>query len=141
MKLYIIGSLRNPTIPAVALALTAAGHEVFTDWFAPGPQADDFWQAYETSQGRGYFEAMNRPHAWHVFEYDKKWLDWADGVVLVLPAGKSAHIELGYTVGRGKPAYVLFPEEPERFDIMYRFASGIYASVEELVKGLEASAQ
>jgi nucleoside 2-deoxyribosyltransferase len=49
-----------------------------------------------------------------------------------MPAGKSAHLELGYMIGRGKPCFVLFDEEPERWDVMYQFATAVCFSYEEL---------
>jgi len=41
MKLYLIGSLRNPRVPEVAEILRWNGHLVFDDWYAAGPEADD----------------------------------------------------------------------------------------------------
>ena len=52
MKLYIIGSLRNPRVPEVAKDLRESGYEVFDDWFAAGERADDSWQSYEKGRGR-----------------------------------------------------------------------------------------
>ena len=107
---------------------------MFSDWFAAGPEADDFWQKYETARGRSYREALNSPAAQHVFHFDKTFLDRADAVVLVTPAGKSGHLELGYSIGRGVPGYVLMESEPERWDVMLQFARGIAYSVEELTQ-------
>ena len=63
-------------------------------------------------------------------------LNRAHAPVLVMPAGRSAHIELGYIIGQGKPGYVLFDQEPERFDVMYNFATDVCFSVEELMAAL-----
>ena len=41
MRLYVIGSLRNPAVPQVAKRLREAGFLVFDDWYAAGPEADD----------------------------------------------------------------------------------------------------
>ena len=53
--------------------------------------------------------------------------------MLVLPAGKSGHLEAGYLIGQGKPVYILLAGEPERFDVMYNFAAGVYTSLDELI--------
>ncbi len=56
--------------------------------------------------------------------------------VLVLPAGKSGHLELGYLIGQGKPAYIWMPEEPDRWDVMYRFADAVFigdTGIDELI--------
>ncbi len=45
--IYLIGSLRNPNIPAIANELRTLGYEVFDDWYAAGPEADDYWKSYE----------------------------------------------------------------------------------------------
>lgn len=139
MNFYIIGSLRNPEVPRVAAALRAEGHDAYDDWYSPGPEADDHWQAYEAQRGRSYIEALNGWHAKHVFEDDKKHIDAADAGVLVLPAGRSAHLEAGYLVGRGRPVYILLPAEPDRYDIMYRFATAVLTDKEALIEHLTTS--
>jgi len=135
--LYIIGSLRNERVPEIARTLRDAGYDTFDDWHAGGPEADDEWQRYEGTRGRTYKEALAGFHARHVFEFDKYHLDRADAAVLVLPAGKSAHLELGYMIGRGKAGYVLFDKEPDRYDVMYLFATQICFSIEELTQELD----
>lgn len=136
MKVYLIGSLRNPKIPAIANELREAGHDVFDDWFAAGPEADDYWQAYEKGRGRSLAQALDGLAAGHVFDFDYKHLTQAEAVVLALPAGKSGHLELGYAMGRGTPGFILLEEEPERFDVMYRFANGVFTEMEELVAAI-----
>jgi len=120
----------------VAEALRDAGHEVFDDWYAAGPDADDHWQAYELDRGHTYKEALYGPHAQTVFGFDLHHLELADVVVLVLPAGKSGHLELGWAAGRGKPSYILFDGEPTRYDVMYQFADGVFMDVKELISVL-----
>lgn len=135
--IYLGGSLRNPKIPEVAKALRLAGHEVYDEWFSPGPEADDRWQEYEKVRGRTYVEALNGWHAQMVFENDKSHLVRADTFVLVLPAGRSGHLELGWMAGHiMKRTAVLITEEPDRYDVMYRFVDYVCSSVEELVEVL-----
>ena len=137
MILYLIGSLRNPEIPVVAQTLRRAGHEVFDDWHAAGPEADDWWKEYEKARGRTLPQALNDYAAMHVFEFDRKHLNRCDGGVLVLPAGRSAHLELGYLAGQGKPTYVLLDGDPDRWDVMYGFTDGVFTTLEELVEGIQ----
>ena len=35
-------------------------------------------------------------------------------------------------VGKGKPCFVLFDKEPERWDIMYQFANDVFFDIEKL---------
>ena len=135
--IYLIGSLRNDNIPKVAAELRNAGLDVFDDWFAAGPEADDCWQEYEQQRGRTFAEALDGAHARCVFDFDRFHLNIAHTVVLVAPAGKSAHLELGWSLGRGKPGYVLLGGEPERYDVMYRFATGVFTSTADLIDALE----
>ena len=134
---YLIGSLRNPEIPNIGNALREKlGYDVFDDWFAGGKIADDEWQAYETSRGHSYADALRGIAADHVFSFDKYHLDRADVGVLVLPAGKSGHLELGYLAGQGKRTYILFDKVPERWDVMYKFATNVAFSLKELMEML-----
>ena len=135
-KVYIIGALKNERIISLANLIEARGHEVFADWFSPGPDADVYWKKYEVARGRSFIRAMQGPHAKHVFNYDRNWLDWCDAAVMVCPAGKSAHLELGYVIGSGKRGFILLHGEPERWDIMYRFAEGIFDDFNKLLEVL-----
>ena len=57
------------------------------------------------------------------FLEDKKWLDWADCCLLILPAGNSAHLEAGYAKGKGKKLIIWQDGFPMgEFDVMYGFA-------------------
>lgn len=136
-KLYIIGSLRNPLIPVTAHALRSRlpGVEIFDDWYAAGPEADDYWMAYEKARGRTFTEALKGYAAENVFNFDRRHLDQADGALLVLPAGKSGHLELGYMAGKGKWTGILLADEqePDRWDVMYGFASGVFRTLEDVV--------
>lgn len=135
--IYLIGSLANPDIRNVAARLRSEGFDTWDDWHSAGKDADISWQEYEKERGRGYKEALAGDHAEWVFNMDTHFLRKADAVVLVRPAGKSAHLELGWSLGQGKPGFVLFDGEPEKFDVMYRFATGVCMSVDELVEALK----
>ncbi len=136
-KIYLIGSLRNSNVPDIAASLRQAGHIVYDDWYAAGPEADDYWQRYEQQRGHDFRTALQGWASYHVFYNDKQHLDESDTGVLVLPAGKSGHLELGYMIGQGKQCYILLAGEPERFDVMYRFATGVAYNISDLVKLLE----
>lgn len=136
--IYLAGSMRNLEIQQTAALLRNEGYEVFDDWFSSGPEADDRWQEYERIRGRSYLEALNGHHARHVFNLDRHHLERCDTFVMQLPCGKSGHIEFGAQSASGKECHILMLEEPDRFDIMYRYAHGIWSSREALVAGLNA---
>lgn len=132
-KLYLIGSLRNPEVPKIAEALRAAGYEVFDSWFAAGEIADDSWRDYCKHRGLTLKQGLKEYAAQHILDFDRTHLLRCDGAVLVMPAGKSGHLELGFVAGQGKPVFVLFDEEPVRWDVMLGFAE-IATSVPELLE-------
>lgn len=128
---YLIGSLRNPAVPGVAEELRTMGHKVYDDWYGAGPKADDHWQEYEDGRKRNFRDALAGEAAQHIFNFDKKLIQASDAVLLVLPAGKSGHLEFGYARGIGKAAVILLDGEPERFDVMYNFASLVTTDLAE----------
>lgn len=135
--IYLAGSMKNPEIEETASLLRAEGYNVFDDWRSGGPEVDDRWQEYERARGRSFREALNGRYANNAFNFDLANLDSCDVFILQLPCGKSGHIELGYMVGRGKPTVILMGGEPERFDLMYKFANHICVTTEELLAALE----
>lgn len=134
-SIYIIGSLRNPVIPEVANALEAIGLEPFADWWGAGPEADDWWKQYNEKRNIPYEKALYDYAAGAVFSFDKKHLDRCDAALLVLPAGRSGHLELGYTVGSGKRGFILADDAlgKERWDVMYRFAEKVFMTQENML--------
>jgi hypothetical protein len=131
--LYIIGSLRNPRVNELAVQLREAHPdvEVFDDWFSAGREADDYWKEYEQARGRSYQEALMGYAAKHVFEFDKHHLDRATHVILVLPAGKSGHMEIMYAAyGVGAKTAILLDPEDVRWDVMYQFIPTVLDSLE-----------
>ena len=62
-------------------------------------------------------------------------MESADVVVLVMPCGRSAHLELGFAVGQGKPTIILLSDgEPE---LMYKMVRSLVTSVEEVITALD----
>jgi len=136
-SIYLIGSLRNPEIPTIASSLRAEGYDVFDDWFAAGSIADDSWRDYSKAKGQTYKEALKDYAANHVYQFDLHHINRCDIGVLVLPAGKSGHLELGYLLGQGKKGYIVADPNVERWDVMYLFATAVVYTYEELVSVLK----
>jgi hypothetical protein len=134
-SIYLIGSLRNPEVVNVANNLRAAGHDVFDSWFSASPTADDAWRDHSKAKGQDYKTALQDYAAKHVYNFDKSHLDRCEMAVLALPAGKSGHLELGYVIGCGKPGYIIL-DNPERWDVMYQFATDVFYNVNELIAEL-----
>jgi hypothetical protein len=136
-KLYLIGSLRNNRIPELACRLRKelTDFEIFDDWYAAGPEADDFWKEYEQYRGRSYEEALEGAAAKNVFAFDKRNLDESSHALLVLPAGKSGHMEIMYAAyGVGAKAAILLDPDDVRWDVMYQFIPTILRTDDQIVE-------
>src|SRR5690349_9841863 len=102
-RIYIASSWRNQYQPAVVFALRDAGHEVY-DFRNPAPgnhgfhwsEIDQAWQGWKSD---AYLRALAHPIAKVGFINDFGAMQEADTGVLVLPSGRSAHLEAGYFVG------------------------------------------
>lgn len=133
--IYLIGSLRNKKVVQFGVEIRNLGYEVFDEWVGSGETADDSWKSYNKARGRTYREGLYSFAARHTFLLDKTHLDRADTVVLLVPAGRSGFLELGYAIGKGKPSYIVFEEEPEdRWDVMLNFADRVFFSQIEFLE-------
>lgn len=138
--IYIMGSLKNKNIPIIANKLRkdmGPTVEIFDDWYFPSEDADDWLHKCCKDRGLNYKQTLATWGAKHIFAFDKTHLDRATDVVLVMPAGKSAHLELGYSIGKGKRGFILFSDIPERIDIMYQFANNLFFEYNELLEELK----
>lgn len=118
-RIYVASSWRNTYQPGVVAALREAGHEVY-DFRNPKPGDKGFgWTAIDPDwmkwSPEKYRQALAHPIAMRGFANDYEAMVWADEFCLVLPSGRSAHLEAGWATGKGKPCSVYIPEpvEPE----------------------------
>jgi hypothetical protein len=142
--LYLIGSLRNPRIAELGNMLRANNPdvEVFNDWLAAGPEADDHWKSYEQNRNRSYHEALHGEAAKNVFAFDKRHLDRSTHALLVLPAGKSGHMEVMYAAyGVGAKTAILLDPEDVRWDVMYQFIPTVLNNDGEIEEWLNQPSQ
>lgn len=149
-KIYLASSWRNEHQPVVLKVLRDYGHKVYDfrnpsegydnpTGVAAGFQWSDIdpdWQQWTNQQ---YIAALLSPLAKRGFESDYKAMEWADTGVLLLPSGRSAHIEAGYFNGARKPLHILLGEEQEP-ELMYLMATSISRSIAELIHWLAETA-
>jgi hypothetical protein len=126
-RIYVASSWRNDYQPIVVETLRAIGHEVYDFKNPPNERAgfswrevDPNWENWTTAE---YANGLTRAPARAGFESDLSGMQWATGCVLVLPSGRSAHLEAGWFMGRGLPVEVYVPS-PERIEpeLMYLLA-------------------
>lgn len=130
--------------PSLLQLLRKAGHEAY-DFRNPAPgntgfawsNIDPDWLAWSPEEFR---VALTHPLSVEGFSLDMAALKWCEACVLLLPCGKSAHLELGYACGAGKitVAHCWRPEEPE---LMYRMLDAITTTETELLEFLVMAEQ
>lgn len=141
LKVYVASSWRNPRQGAVVAALRQAGHDVY-DFRAPALGQDGFsWSEidlnWQTWTPRKFREALQHLAAKRGFSFDVRALASADATVLVLPCGRSAHLELGYAAGSGQRTFVLCDSTLDEPELLYLMATGICLDIAELLDELQ----
>jgi hypothetical protein len=80
-----------------------------------------------------YLAGIEHPIALAGFASDFDAMKWADRCVLVLPSGRSAHLEAGWFAGQGRRVAVLLNGPLVTPELMYLMTDKIVATVEEVV--------
>lgn len=138
-RIYAASSWRNQLQPEVVTRLRTEGYEVY-DFRHPAPgnegfswrQTDPAYDASEPANHRRWHMMTSHAIARSGFKLNYDAMKAADAFVLVLPSGRSAHLEAGYAAGAGKRLIVLMPE-PQEPELMYLMANAIVATVDEVV--------
>ncbi len=121
MKIYVASSWRNVFQSEMVELLRAKGYPTY-DFRNPatgGPVHEDTptqgfsWRECDPNYRPGDLEAYKRMLQHHRaiqgFNADFAAMKWADACVLVMPSGRSAHIEAGWMAGAGKKLVVYHP--------------------------------
>lgn len=138
-KIYVASSWRNSWQPSTVIALRKL-YEVY-DFRNPAPDntgfkwydIDPHWPTWLPAQFR---KALDHPIAQAGFKCDKDAMDWADTCLLVLPSGKSAHLEAGYMAGEGKKVIVYSPATAIEPELMYKLLGKICLNWTEVLEEL-----
>lgn len=133
MKIYLASSWRNQgNYPQALHYLRQWGHDVYDfkrEAFAWKELGSD-WENWNQEQFRA---ALSTDKSKANFQRDMTALENCDACVMVLPCGKSAHLELGWAVGAKKKSYVL-QMEPTQPELMYLMCDKIIINFQELEK-------
>lgn len=136
-SIYVASSWRNALQQAVVHTLRAAKFEVY-DFKNPPAQTGFHWSEVglqrdtDLSSVDDYLAALEHPRSVEGFGSDFDAMQAADTFVLVLPCGRSAHLELGWAVGAGKRTAILL-EDPCTPELMYKMVDFLAPTVFDLL--------
>ena len=139
-RIYVASSWRNTNQPAIVQLLRDNGHTVYD--FRNPPHVlkggfhwsdiDPDWQGWTAEQYRE--RLLTHPLAAQGYLSDLRGMMWCDTCVLVMPCGRSAHLEAGWCAGQGKRVVILLSDaEPE---LMALLATDIVVNEHELLQTL-----
>ena len=135
-KIYLASSWRNEEQPHYVRLLREHGHQVY-DFRRNGFTWSRLDPDYKRWSARQYCAHLKHPVAIKGFHNDFNAMKWAHVGVLLLPCGRSAHLELGWMAGKGKYTIIVTKdgEEPE---LMAKLADEICLSESLLLESLDA---
>jgi hypothetical protein len=123
-RIYLASSWRNELQPHYVKALRAHGHQVY-DFKMPEDGIGFSWnQTDHTGTAKPtfneYMKMLAHPAAAAGYLRDFRAMQWADTCVLLLPCGRSAHLEAGWFAGANKRLIIVTKdgEEPELMALM-----------------------
>ena len=155
-KIYLASSWRNEQYDGVLSLLELVGHKVYdfrrpkpvdeltgTGYAQWGPPATGFsWDEVSAEAGPRpwtrpeYLIALATDTAQAGFKMDMDALNWCDTCVLLLPSGRSAHLEAGYAAGKGKDVFIYLNGDDSSDDLMYLMATSLALSMDGLLTQL-----
>ncbi len=95
----------------------------------PDAHPEDQMRAWESTP-----DFVNHPYFREIFETDLSGLKEAQAVILLLPAGTSAHIEIGIAYGLGKKCILI--GEPEKPESLYLIFDERYQTIDEFIASI-----
>lgn len=139
MNVYVASSWRNPLQPGVVKQLREEGFNVYDfrnpregetgfDWAHIDPR----WKSWNPTEFR---KALTHPIAVEGFALDFDAMKWANACVLVLPCGRSAHLEAGWFAGARRPVFIYSPESHEP-ELMYAMCNRVCVTIAEVLAEL-----
>lgn len=149
-SIYVASSWRNTRQPDVVRILRALDTDVYDfrnpseatgfSWREVKPDYDGPAHAGEVRQkgedwvsASEYLAMVHHDRAQSGFKSDMDALRDCDSCIMVLPCGKSAHLELGWAIGAGKRTAILL-EDPIEPELMYLAADHLISDLGGLVE-------
>ena len=138
MKIYTASSWKNPYYREVVEFLREHGHDVYDfqntvstrgrqfafNW----DQIDPYWEDWEIHE---FFQALHHELSVNAFQSDYKGMIESDVCVLILPSGKSSHVEAGFMKGMGRKL-IIYMQDRDRPELTYSIADAIVSELPAL---------
>ena len=148
-RIYVASSWKNGNQPLLVDTLRRCGHEVY-DFRNPNGRHDrNVWDSVTSRQcindsyhqgllmAEQFASMLEDEEAIARFEEHRQAMLVADTCILLLPAGRSAHIEAGFMCGLGKHVYVLQAGGHIKPELMYRLTDGYLYQENRLLEALD----
>lgn len=138
MFIYIASSWRNKIHEEVVKRI----HEHFDlyDYRQPSKEDKGFnWESVDINWKNWtfdeYIQGLNTKEANHGFTLDFNAIKKANVCVLLLPSGRSAHLEAGYFIGAGKKL-IIYTEDMQEPELMYKMTEYITNNINQVIEWL-----
>lgn len=140
LKIYVASSWHNIYYPCIINILKNLEFNLY-DFRNPNERNNGFhwcdidvnWKEWSTIQ---YIESLKHSKAELGFKDDFLAMLSADICILVLPSGKSSHLESGFFCGHPDKKLIILMLEKQEPELMYKLADYICVSIKELIQVL-----
>lgn len=129
MKIYLASSWKNPFYEDVRNFLELLGHSVYD---FKNPEYAFNWREFQLFGASDYLHVLRQHRCLVAFHRDMEALRSCDTCILLLPCGKSAHMEAGWARGAGKRLIIFVNDRELDPYLMHLMADAFVKSIAEL---------
>ena len=128
MKIYLASSFHNKAVTPLADWLRKVTDYQIYDFYSENhfmfSDTDPNWKDWSLSDWLEQTKALAIKTG---FKNDWQQLSTSDVCVLIMPCGRSAHLEFGYSLGAKKPGIIYYPtnKDHDETDLMHLMATAI----------------
>lgn len=148
-RIYISSSWKNLYQPILVDELRARGHQVYDFRHPSGRDDHNVWESVSEKYGLGakYYSGTLSAYEYYQMLLDEDChsrfkdhfdaMNDADTCILLLPCGRSSHIEAGYMSGAGKRVFVMDTSREVIPELMYLALDDYFFDFDELYKAVD----
>lgn len=140
-RIYISSSWKNEFQQSMVQLLREQNHKVYDFQHPHGRTDKNVWSDLGVSNdnmtNEQFAEAITHQTAVTRFEDHFSAMQDADTCILLLPCGKSSHVEAGYMKGLGKRVFVYSSAKTIQPELMYLVFDGYFHDIDDLLKAIQ----